>query len=350
MEPTNSPKVAVAILCWNGKEFLTKFLPSIVRSDYPNFEVYVIDNLSQDTSVSFVKNEYPDVKVIELGKNLGFAGGYNTALKEIEADYFIILNQDVQVDPGWIFPIVEMMENDGEIAACQPKVKAFYEQTHFEYAGAAGGFIDYLGYPFCRGRVFDHSEEDKGQFDDAIEISWASGAALFIRPKVFFDMGGFDEYFFAHMEEIDLCCRIKNAGYKIMYCPDSVVYHVGGGSLAQGHPKKIYLNFRNSLRTTLKNYPSSGIFRVMLLRFILDDIAAVRALLRFKFKEFFAIAKADAHFVLSLPKWIGKRKQTNKMTKEKGIGKSRLQENGFYSKSIVWQYFMNKKKTFKELF
>ncbi|HEX9615036.1 MAG TPA: glycosyltransferase family 2 protein, partial [Bacteroidota bacterium] len=248
-------KTAVVVLNWNGKDLLERFLPILVRHTSGNAEIVIADNGSTDDSVDYVRKTFPPVRTILLGKNLGFAGGYNEALKQVEAEYYVILNSDVEVTEGWIESIITMMEGDPRIGACQPKILDIRVRNRFEYAGAAGGFIDVLGYPFCRGRILNSFEEDRGQYDDMKEVFWATGAALFIRSKLFRQAGGFDEDFFAHMEEIDLCWRIKHLGYRVMACPSSTVYHLGGATLDQGNPRKTFLNFRNGLILLFKNHP-----------------------------------------------------------------------------------------------
>jgi len=274
------PKIAIVVLCWNGKQFLADFLPYVLKTTYPNFDIYVADNASTDDSVVYIENHFADVRLIQLQKNEGFAEGYNKALKQITADYYVLLNQDVEVEPGWIEPVIQLMESDEKIAAAQPKIKAFHNKTLFEYAGAAGGFIDKYGYPFCRGRMFDEIEKDKGQYNQPSEIFWATGACLFVKSELYHNLGGLDKHLFAHMEEIDFCWRAKNAGYKISYCPKSTVFHVGGGSLPQGNPKKTYLNFRNNLIIMVKNLPFWRLLYIIPLRLLLDHIAA--------YKEFFS--------------------------------------------------------------
>ena len=253
-------KVAVVILNWNGKSFLEKFLPSVFACNSSYAEIIVADNASTDDSVSFLKSKYPQIKIIQNSSNGGFAKGYNDALKLVEAEYYVLLNSDVEVTPNWIDSVIQLMDTDKSIAACQPKIRAFDDKKSFEYAGAGGGFIDKYGYPFCRGRILDTLEEDKGQYNDVREVFWATGACLFVRSECYHKVNGFDEDFFAHMEEIDLCWRLKNLGYKIMYSPNSTVFHVGGGTLNKTSPKKTYLNFRNNLILLCKNHPPKYFF------------------------------------------------------------------------------------------
>ena len=265
-------KVAIAILNYNGKNLLEQFLPSVIK--YSNgYPIYIIDNASTDDSIEFIKRQYPAIETILLSENYGYSGGYNQGLLKINATYFILLNSDIEVTENWIGPIISLLEDNDQIAACQPKILSFLEKDKFEYAGAAGGFIDTLGYPFCRGRIFDKVETDLGQYDDTREIFWATGACLFMRSSAFQESGGFDEDFFAHMEEIDLCWRLQHLGYKIFYNHQSTVYHLGGGTLKKSNPFKTYLNFRNSLYTLYKNASFISLFWKLPLRWILDLLA-----------------------------------------------------------------------------
>ncbi|MEO6134367.1 MAG: glycosyltransferase family 2 protein [Ginsengibacter sp.] len=337
---TSLPSVAVVILNWNGQSYLKKFLPSVLASDYENLKIIVADNGSTDDSIFFLQQYFPSVKVLINEDNEGFAKGYNTALKSVTADYYVILNSDVAVEKNWIAPIILLMETDEKIAACQPKILSYKNKKSFEYAGASGGWIDVLGYPFNRGRVFEYCETDEGQYNTATEIFWASGAALFIRASVFNNLGGFDEYFFAHQEEIDLCWRIKRSGYKIYVEPTSIVYHLGGGTLPMGDPKKVYLNFRNNLVMLYKNLPFFELLWKIPLRILLDIVAAFQSLPQGKFSTFDSIGHAH----LSFFKWIflGKRGAN--------IQKIRMKKlTGVYKGSIVWQFFIRKKKTFSEI-
>ncbi len=335
-------KVAVVILNWNGEKFLEKFLPSVLSFNSAESQLIVADNASTDDSVSFLQTNYPAIKIIQNTTNGGFAKGYNDALKQIKADYYVLLNSDVEVTPNWIEPIIKLMYSDKTIAACQPKILDFNNKTHFEYAGAAGGFIDKYGYPFCRGRIFETLEEDKGQYNTTSEIFWATGACLFIRAEYFQQMQGFDEDFFAHMEEIDLCWRLKNNGYKIMYCGDSIVYHVGGGTLKKSNPYKTFLNFRNNLILLYKNLPSDNFYSKLFIRFVLDGIAGLKFLLSGEFDNFMAVLKAHGSFYSSLNKTVKKRRQLKKGIKKHATA-------GIYKHSIIVDYFLRNKKTFKEI-
>ncbi|MFH1004044.1 MAG: glycosyltransferase [Bacteroidota bacterium] len=335
-------KIAIAILNWNGKFLLEKFLPDVI-SNIPDFaEVYVIDNASSDNSINLLKNNFPTVKIILNTSNFGFAKGYNEGLKNINADYFVLLNSDVQVTQNWIQPIISMLDADKNIAACQPKLLNYNVRNEFEYAGGGGGFIDKWGYPFCRGRIFNSYEKDTGQYNDAREIFWASGACLFIRSKNYFEAGGLDEDFFAHMEEIDLCWRIRNLGFKIFYCPQSVVYHVGAGTLTKANPKKTFYNFRNNLLLMYKNHASEFFYLKFILRGSLDGLAGIKFLLSGDIAHFFAVIKAHFSFYSLFGKTIKKRKVIQKNIK-------RYTTSCVYRGSIVWEYFVKKKKMFSEL-
>ncbi len=302
-------KVAVVILNWNGKKFLAEFLPKVIEYSTPYAEVIVADNASSDDSVEFLKSEFPNVRVIINDTNGGFSKGYNDALKQIDAEYYCLLNSDIEVTPNWIEPVIQLMETDKQIAVCQPKLRSYYEPEKFEYAGAAGGFIDKYGYPFCRGRLFTEMEIDTGQYDDVQEIFWATGACMFVRADLYNNHDGLDEDFFAHMEEIDFCWRMKNAGYKIMYCPNSVVFHIGGGTLPKKSSKKTFLNFRNNIILLYKNLPKRRLIPVFFVRFILDTIAAIRFLFDSGFSDFWAVFRAHLNFYKSLPYNIKKRER-----------------------------------------
>lgn len=311
-----------------------------MQSTYPNLRVIVADNASADDSVLFLKENYPAVEIIINPSNEGFAKGYNSALKNVAADYLVLLNSDIEVVPGWIEPVIELMEQDKRIAACQPKLLSYDHKNQFEYAGASGGWIDKYGYPFSRGRVFDVCEEDKGQYDDAVPVFWASGAAFFVQTKLFWQFNGFDDYFFAHQEEIDLCWRMQLAGYKIYVCPQSVVYHVGGGTLPKGNSKKVYLNYRNNLIMLWKNYRTAEKYWKVPYRFVLDGLSAVKAL--FSGDGGYWLAVFNAH--LAFLKWLffyGNKQHfpVNKVHPPECI----------YQKNIVWQYFVNKKRYFSEI-
>jgi GT2 family glycosyltransferase len=287
--------LAVVILNWNGKNWLQKFLPSVIHYS-GSAEIYVIDNQSTDNSVEFLKDEFPTVKIVVNDKNYGFAGGYNEGLKEIKNEYYCLLNSDVEVTENWIEPVLNLFKTDTSISAIQPKILSFNNKNYFEFAGAAGGLIDNLGYPYCRGRIFDDLEEDKGQYDDETEIFWASGCCLFIRSKDFWEQKGFDERFFAHQEEIDLCWRLINSGKKIFYTGKSKVYHVGGGTLNKQSAQKTYLNIRNNLSMMLKNLPFPKLIGLIFFRLCLDGIAGIYFGLKQGFPHLWAVARAHFGF------------------------------------------------------
>jgi hypothetical protein len=306
---TQKIKIAVVVLNWNGKSWLEKFLPTLVNHS-KEATVFVADNASTDGSASFVKDNFPTVKVIVNTKNGGYAKGYNDALKQIDAEYFVLINSDIEVTDGWLPPIISLMDSDKQIASCQPKILDYNSKTNFEYAGASGGFIDNLGYPFCRGRIFDFLEEDNGQYNDAIEVFWATGACLFVRAKHYNEVDGLDEDFFAHQEEIDLCWRLKNKGFKVMVEPKSVVYHVGGGTLNTGSPFKTHLNFRNNLFMLFKNLPTYSLLTTIPMRLVLDAVAALTFLNKEKgLEHLLAIVKAHFSFYFAIPNLIAKRQK-----------------------------------------
>jgi len=342
------PEVAVVILNYNGQTYLKQFLPFVLQSEYENLSIYVADNASTDNSRE-VLADFPGIKTLFLPKNGGFAQGYNEALEQVEADYYILLNSDVEVTPGWIEPIMKVFAEQPEVAVCQPKILSFHQRNQFEYAGGAGGWIDKWGYPFCRGRIFGLMEEDEKQYDDEAEIFWASGAALFIKAPIFHQIGGFDPDYFAHAEEIDLCWRIKRAGYGIKAVPESVVYHVGGGTLNYDTPKKVYLNFRNTLYNIVKNDPISKILWLLPLRLVLDGMAGVLFLTQGKFALIASILKAHWHFFPKLPYTWQKRKRYQSLVDKIRISRpSRL--SGVYHRSVVWQYYAQGRQKFKDLF
>ena len=334
-------RTAVVILSFNGKKWLDKFLPNVLSNSKDDADIIVIDNGSSDDSVNFIHTTYKeDIKVIQLKKNWGFTGGYNKGLKDLNYDYFILLNSDVEVTPNWIKPIINQFEKDSSIAAVQPKIMSHSQKTTFEYAGACGGFIDKFGYPFCRGRVFDTVEQDINQYNKNTEIFWASGACLFIRSKDFIDEGGFDQNFFAHMEEVDLCWRLKNKGKKIYFNSASVVYHVGGGTLNYNSAKKTFLNFRNSLFTIHKN-DSRNVFLIIIIKLILDGIAGFRFILLGKPILCLSILKAHFHYYKAIPRLHKFRKKQSKHDIKTLIG--------FHNKAIVLSYFLLNKKTFTKI-
>jgi GT2 family glycosyltransferase len=333
------PSVAIVILNFNGKKHLENFLPSVLASTYTNKKIVLADNASTDDSVAFVRNRFPLVEIIINQQNQGFAGGYNWALSNVVADYFVLLNSDVSVTPGWIEPIIHLMESDPKIGACQPKLLSYYNPHLFEYAGASGGWIDSLGYPFSRGRVFDVCEPDQSQYNEAQRIFWASGAAMFVKASVYQEMDGLDASFFAHQEEIELCWRMQLAGYSIMVCPSSVVYHVGAGTLPRGG-RKVFLNFRNNLIMLCMHLPLSEKIWKLPLRFALDAISAWKGLLTGD--AFFFTAIMKAHFALYI--WILKPHKHQKWPV-----KPLNQLDGVYKGSLVWQYFIRHKTSFQKI-
>ncbi len=336
-------KVAIVILNWNGKAFLERFVPHLIKNTKGvGIDFYIADNASGDGSMEFVRENFPLVKMIQFDRNWGFAEGYNRALSRITAEYFILLNSDVMVSPGWLDPLNRMMDSDPLIAACMPKIRAFDMPDFFEYAGAAGGYIDKNGFPFCRGRIFDSLETDYGQYDAPASIFWASGACLMIRSPLFKLIGGLDPHFFAHFEEIDLCWRLKNRGYKIMAVPESVVFHVGGGALPKTNSMKTFLNFRNSLLTLYKNLPEEILFRTIMRRLILDGFSVMRFLAQFKFRDVIAIIKAHFYFYRSYKGYKSFRRNELKFI-------TRREHEEIYPGSIVKDYFLRKKYTFNSL-
>ncbi|TCJ19549.1 glycosyltransferase family 2 protein [Flaviaesturariibacter flavus] len=337
---TALPQVAVVILNWNGKHHLAQFLPSVLASQWGNLRVIVADNGSTDDSVAFVRAGFPAVEIIQLPQNYGFARGYNEALRQVQSDYYVLLNSDVEVTPGWIAPVVGLLEQTPGAAAAQPKLLAFHQRDHFEYAGGAGGWLDHFGYPFSRGRVFDVTEEDNGQYDAVQPVFWASGAALFIRASVYHELGGLDDFFFAHQEEIDLCWRLQRAGYTAYCCPQSVVYHVGGGTLPKGNSRKTFLNFRNNHIMLAKNLsPAERWWRIPY-RILLDQVAALKGLLGGDSGYFVAINRA--HFAFY--KWCFSKKERS------SLPRPRLRTmQGVYHGNVIWDHFVKGKKKFSEI-
>ena len=301
-------RTAVVILNWNGEKFLNQFLPVLLRNtQLPGVDIYVADNASTDNSLSLIEEQFPTVKTLLLDKNYGFAGGYNKALAQINADYFVLLNSDVEVTENWLQPLLNYMNENADVAACQPKIKSFYNRDYFEHAGASGGFIDYLGFPFCRGRVVGTAEMDRGQYDTVIDVFWATGACLLIRSELYNQVGGLDDEFFAHMEEIDLCWRLKGQGFRIVCIPQSEVYHVGGGTLQVEHPHKTYLNFRNNLLMLYKNLPQKSLHKIMRWRKLFDYAAAFQLFVTGKPQNAKSVLKARKDFKKMLPGFVDKR-------------------------------------------
>ena len=350
-------KVAVVILNWNGRAMLERFLPSVLRHsllDQGNekgwqephetplemtSEVVVADNGSTDGSQQFMRENYPDVRLIPLDRNYGFTTGYNRALAQVEADYYVLLNSDVEPSPHWIQPVISMMEREENVAVAQPKMLMYDQRDTFEYAGAAGGYIDSYGYPFCRGRIFDTMERDHGQYDDECDIFWASGAALFVRSKVWKDLGGLDDDFFAHMEEIDFCWRVHNAGWRVRYCPRSVIYHVGGGTLPKSNPFKTELNFLNNLSMLYKNLPSARRNRVIALRMLLDAVAAIKFLCGGHADELRAVWRAHAEF----------RRRRTSLNEKRGNTVPPVEVPCVYRGKLLVEYYLLRRKTFLQL-
>lgn len=331
-------RTAVAILNWNGLALLKRFLGNVVENS-PQADVYVIDNASTDDSIAYITTNFPTVKIVKNPDNWGYAGGYNAGLEHIPNPLLVLLNSDVEVTPGWLDAIEAHFDKHPKMAICQPKLRDLKQPSHFEYAGAAGGFIDAAGYPFCRGRIFGILEEDKGQYDADSRIFWASGACLCIRRQVFFDVGGLDADFFAHMEEIDLCWRAQALGHEVRLCPDATVFHLGGATLAAFNPQKTYLNFRNSLYCLVKNLPRQLIFQKVFLRLLLDGLAGVKFFIQFKWKHVLAIIHAHFSFYAHLKVMLRKR----------GPHQLPMQDLGAYPGSIVWEHYFKRKQMFSDL-
>jgi GT2 family glycosyltransferase len=336
---TQKINTAIIILNWNGIDLLKKFLPTLIAKS-KNANIYIADNASTDNSIKFLEDNFTSIKILQNKTNCGFAGGYNHALSNLHEEFFILINSDIEVTDNWISPIIELLKKDKFISACQPKILDYNNKEKFEYAGASGGFIDFLGYPFCRGRIFNHIENDFNQYEDIKEVFWASGACLFIRSKHFNEVNGFDNDFFAHQEEIDLCWRLKNLGYKVMVNPESIVYHVGGGTLNSSSPFKTYLNFRNNLFMLFKNLHILSLFSVLFLRLFLDGIAALSLLTKKKgLTHLLAVLRAHFSFYLSLPSLIKKRsliKQKNNLI-------------GRFNFIILIKFYFKKIRKFSEL-
>lgn len=335
--------VSVVILNWNGKDFLEKFLPKVIEYS-GDHQVVMADNDSTDDSVEYVQNNFPSVEIVINESNGGFAKGYNDALKKVKSKYYVLLNSDIEVTPNWIDPMLNFMESNNQVAGCQPKILAYHDQKKFEHAGASGGFLDKNYYPFCRGRIFEHTEEDQNQYDSNQRIFWASGAALMIRSELYHEAGGLDEDFFAHMEEIDLCWRIQNMGHEFYCIPSSTVFHVGGGTLNYMNPRKTYLNFRNSLYMIAKNHKGI-LFFTMFKRLCLDGLAAMKFMFSFQFSHIWALAKAHFHFYGKLGSLLSKRKAF----KNKYSLNHRKDLKGVYQKNIILEKFLKGRKKFSNL-
>lgn len=323
-------QISIVILNWNGKKYLEEFLPSVIKHS-KNAEIIIADNASTDTSIEFIQANFPTIRIIQNFENGGFAKGYNDALKEVRSEFYLLLNSDIEVTENWLDPLLKCMKSPS-VAGCQPKVLSYNNKSHFEHAGACGGFLDRNYFPFCRGRIFDKFEEDKGQYDSETEVFWATGAALMIRSEVFHQLEGFDEDFFAHMEEIDLCWRAKKLGYQFKVIPSSVVYHVGGGTLSYLSPRKTYLNFRNSLYMIIKNHPG-WLFPKLFYRLSLDGVASVRFVFKGEFRQLKAVLDSHVAMYLNLFKFLKKRKAIKKTV-------TNPNKAGLYTASILWaRYF-----------
>ena len=330
---------AIVILNYNGRNYLEKFLPSVIRYS-SEAEIIVADNASTDDSVAFIQQNYPSIRLIYNNENGGFAKGYNDALANVEADYFLLLNSDIEVTEGWLNPLIKAME-DETVAGCQPKVLSYHKKSQFEHAGASGGFIDHNFFPFCRGRILEQFEQDNGQYDGEVEIFWATGAALMIRADLFKKVGGFDEAFFAHMEEIDLCWRLKKMNYRFKVIPSSKIYHVGGGTLAYNSPRKLFLNFRNSLFMIVRNY-EGWLFPKFFYRMCLDGIAAIHFLVKGEVKSFYSVFKAHMKVYMRFGTLLKERKEIKKTS-------TTYNKVGFYRASILWARYFKRITKFSDL-
>jgi GT2 family glycosyltransferase len=333
---------AVVILSYNGTKWHELFLPRIVAEMPAGYEVIVADNASTDDTLQYVQANFPTVKTLRIDINHGFANGYYEALKQERAKYYVLLSADFEVTEGWFQPLHQAMQRDGMLAACQPKIRYWREKENFEYAGAGGGFMDKFGYLFCRGRIFFDIEKDYGQYNDNIEVFWASGGCIMVSADLYHKVGGLDKDFYAHMEEVDLCWRLKNAGYKIGYIGKSVVYHVGGSVISYGSPQKLYYNFRNNLILLIKNEEGYRLLWLFPLRLVLDGVAGLRLLLTGNFKQTLTILKAHLHVYRHIGKWLKARRENNKLI-------TRRNKAGIYSRSIVWDYFLRRHKKFTDL-
>ncbi len=331
-------KIAIVILNWNGRKLLEKFLPSVVQFSEGQADIYVADNNSSDDSIEFLLKNYPQVEIVQNETNGGYAKGYNDALARINADVYALVNSDIEVTEGWLNPVIEEFKKNRKTGIVQPKLLDFKDKSKFEYAGAGGGFVDFMGYPFCRGRIFMELEKDKGQYDDSANIFWASGACFFIRSEIYHQLEGFDQDYFAHQEEIDLCWRVQNEGLEVRYVGGSSVYHVGGATLRESHPRKTFLNFRNSLFTIAKNVPKRYVFIVVLFRLLLDAVAGVKFVVELRPIHTWSIIKAHLSFYAHLPTMMRKRRKL-----------SFKQTRYFHCFSIVWQHFILRKKKFSDI-
>ena len=336
-------KTAIVLLNWNGIDFLKKFLDfTWERSNTENSKVYLVDNGSSDGSVDWANATFPELEIIRFETNLGFAGGYTRALAMIEAEYYVLLNTDIEVTEGWLDPVIRYMDDNPEVAACQPKILSYNERGKFEYAGAAGGYIDCYGFPFCRGRLHNVIENDEGQYDDTRDIFWASGACMFVRSSVWHDTGGLDPDFFLHMEEIDLCWRILKRGYRIVFIPESIVYHVGGGTLDYSSPAKLYYNFRNNLYLLHKNLPYNNYKSIIVKRMTIDGLGAIRYLMMFRFKSFLQVLKAHLDYY--------RNRRSLELKRNEIIASSVTNpDHLIMNRSMVFAFFFNGKRKFNDL-
>ena len=336
-------RLSIVILNWNGSSMMKKYLPTVIKHSEKDAKVIVADNASSDDSIEMLKKDFPEVDIITLDKNYGFAEGYNQALKQVDSEYYLLLNSDVEVTENWLTPLLKYMDQHQDVAACQPKLLSIFDKNSFEYAGASGGYIDKLGYPYCRGRVFETVEKDNGQYDDVAEISWATGACLMIRSKDYWNVGALDGRFFAHNEEIDLCWRLRLYGHKIVCIAESKVYHVGGGTLPKSNPMKTYLNFRNNLTMLYKNLPEKELKYVMRWRWILDYTAALETLIVSKnVGDFKAIYKARKAF----KKWRNDFKHDREVIQKNRVDNGK---NDRMNISLLWQYYVHNRKTFNDI-
>jgi GT2 family glycosyltransferase len=335
--------VSIVILNWNGKEYLQRFLPTLIKyTRFPGAELVVADNGSTDGSLALLEKSFPQVRVIRFDRNYGFTGGYNRALQQLDTTYFLLLNSDIEVTEGWLEPLVKEMEEGNRVAACTPKILDFNHRNKFEYAGAGGGYVDKYGYTFCRGRIFDHLEEDHGQYDDPADIFWGSGACLLVRADLFREAGGLDDNFFAHMEEVDLCWRFHRMGYRVRYVPSSSIYHVGGGTLERGNPRKTYLNFRNNLLLLHKNLSGGRRQKILFIRMILDGISAFRFLVQGAFKDFKAVWRAHIAY-------YGMKKSYRGTGSGNNLNENNVIVSGIYPGSIVVEFFLKGRKRVDQL-
>lgn len=335
-------KVAIVLLAYNSRSYLEQFLPFVLNTEYADFRLFIVDNASTDDTREFLREHYPQIDILHIDVNRGFTNGFVQSLPAIEAQYYALLTSDVELSPDWLGPLVAAMDADPKLGACQPKIRAWREREQFEYAGACGGYIDKLGYPFCRGRIFDHVEKDEGQYDNPAQIFWASGAVFLLRSELYHRVGGFDNDFFAHMEEIDLCWRIHRSGYTIRVIPQSVVYHVGGSVILYGSSEKTYHNYRNNLIMLTKNLPAGRLAWTLPLRILMDWVSGLQALLIKRPEDCRAMLKAHIDYWRSFGKWMKKRYFETGEPSFRSI-------KGIYNKSLVWQFFVKGIKTFSKL-